>query len=243
MEDQTNSRLLSGIGALRGPIPGTQFREVVKLVVKSLSRFADSILEDNIDTEKKIENENGMNRKLARFISNVGGNMDLPYIAQPESMEDETLGNSPAVDIGIYLKVNDIARDPPKVTVFEGKRLSSNKLEAKRRREYVCGHEENGKHVFCGGIERFKRSIHGRDIKSKCAGMIGYMQDETFDIWFERVNSWICDLTKQEHDPGWVKEETLALLSKEHRIMESYSTVYRHADKLHLTHLWINLLP
>jgi hypothetical protein len=95
-------------------------------------------------------------------------------------MEDETYGSSPAVDIGVYLKMDDTEIDPPMITVFEGKRLTT-KLTKKRRREYVIGHEERGKHIRCGGIERFKLAIHGARLNR--AGMIGYIQDGTSDDW------------------------------------------------------------
>jgi hypothetical protein len=230
--DFTSKRPLGGVGKLLGPTPNTQCRKVMELVATALPLFADTALKEG------IANENGLNRMLSRFINNLGNNQGAPYFAQPEPMEDEKLGNSPAPDIGIYLYQDNIVGDCPKVTVFEGKRLSSH-IESKRRREYVFGHEENGKHVQSGGIERFKQSIHGRNFKY--AGMIGYVQNGTFETWIGQVNNWIIELSQQANDPQWFEKEQLESILIKEQIAEFSSIVCRQSDCLHLTHLWVSL--
>jgi len=195
--------------------------------------FASSVQQENIN------NENGLNRRLARFITNIADNHELPYFAQSESMEDETRGDSPATDFGIHLKIDDISVDPPKIAIFEGKRLSGD-TGTSRRREYVIGHEKNGKHVPCGGIERFKCSLHGRNFRH--AGIIGYIQEETPGYWWKQINSWISELMLQQATPMWSCDEQLLPISTSKQISQSASIVIREADKLHLTHLWINLV-
>jgi hypothetical protein len=189
--------------------------------------------------KKAIKNENGLNRKLCSFITNLSMSKGLPFYAQSESMEDETRGDSPSTDIGIHLCVDDIAGEAPKITVFEGKRLTTC-LGKKRRREYVYGHDINGQHVPCGGIERFKMAIHGRDFPR--AGMIGYVQDETPVTWQARVNVWITDLTEKECRPKWSEKELLVPLRAEGRVSMSSSVVYRHDREMSLTHLWVDLV-
>ncbi len=225
-------RMLGGAGDLCGPIPNAQFNSVVDLISLSLPLFAKSALQD------EIKSENGLNRRLARFVSNIAAQRELPFIAQPESMEDETSGSSPATDIGIHLKADDIESDPPKVTVFEGKRLSTN-LPKHRRKEYVIGHDKDGKHVKCGGIERFKLSIHAKEFKR--AGMIGYVQDGTSENWRTQVNTCIAELSCQQHNPSWAVQEQLTSLAKNERVSECSSIVSRVDGNLHLTHLWIDL--
>lgn len=226
-------RMLSGIGNLHGPDSDGQFKCVVELIQGCLLLFAESVLRDH------IQNENGLNRKLSRLITNVSANKGFPFFAQPESMEDEARGNSPAADIGIYLHVDDIASDTPKITVFEGKRLNTY-LGKKRQCEYVFGHDENGQHVPCGGIERFKLAIHGRDFYR--AGMIGYLQDETPVVWQARVNVRITDLAQKEYCPKWSEKEWLVPLKTEGRVSTRSSVVCRHDSEIHLTHLWVDLV-
>lgn len=234
MTDFSARRMLGGAGILRGLPLNSQFNSAVELIVLSLPLFAESALQEN------IVNENGLNRRLVRFISNVADKQGFPFFAQTESMEDETRGNSPAADIGIHLKIEDIATDPPKITIFEGKRLTST-LRRERRKEYVIGHDKDNKHIHCGGIERFKCTIHGSEFAH--AGMIGYLQEETPAIWCEKINSWISDLCSQPFEPAWSEQEQLTQPITDGQVTECTSVVYRAGSELHLKHLWINLIP
>lgn len=223
--------MLGGTGTLLGPSLHAQFDMVVEFLKAHLPQFAESVL--NAD----IENENGLNGRLSRFITNAA--VQEIFFAERESMEDETRGNSPAVDIGIYLNVEDIGIDPPLITVFEGKRLTT-KLPNKRHREYVIGHEEVGKYIQCGGIERYKFAIHGGKLNH--AGMIGYIQDGTPDSWQKKVDTWICDLCSQPSDPAWSEREKLIPQKNDGRVGEYSSIVSRVDSELHLTHLWVDLV-
>jgi hypothetical protein len=224
-------RMLGGTGTLLGPSPNSQFDMVVEFLKTHLPQFAESVLSAN------IYNEDGLNSRLWRFITNAAA--QEIFFAERESMEDETRGNSPAVDIGIYLKIEDTGIDPPLITVFEGKRLTT-KLPNKRRREYVIGHEEGGKYIHCGGIERFKLSIHGGKLNH--AEMIGYLQDGTPDSWRKKISAWICDLCSQSFDPAWSKREQLTPQKTDGRVTEYSSVVNRASSELHLKHLWIDLV-
>jgi len=224
-------RMLGGTGTLLGPSLNAQFDMVVEFLKTHLPQFAESVLNAN------IYNEDGLNSRLSRFITNAAA--QEIFFAERESMEDETRGNSPAADIGIYLKMEETGMDPPLITVFEGKRLTT-KLPNKRRREYVIGHEEGGKHIRCGGIERFKFAIHGGKLNH--AGMIGYLQDGTTDNWQGKVNAWICDLCCQPFVPVWSEREQLTRQKTDGRITTYSSFVNRLDSELHLTHLWIDLV-
>lgn len=218
--------MLGGIGTLLGPPQNTQFQRVVAFIRTILPKFADSAINDG------IANEDGLNSKLTRFITNAADQEN--FFANRESMEDERRGNSPATDIGIYLKVNDIGIDPPRITVFEGKRLST-KLPKKRRCEYVIGHEAKEKHIPCGGIERFKRDIHGKNLNH--AGMIGYLQNETAEIWYDKINTWIRELCSQSSEPRWSEKEQLRPKKNNGPVTEYESVVKRTNDELQMTHL------
>jgi len=224
-------RMLGGTGTLLGPPLNTQFNMVIEFFKTHLPQFAESVLNVN------IENENGLNSRLSRYITNAAA--QEIFFADRESMEDETRGNSPAADIGIFLRMEDLGIDPPLITVFEGKRLTT-KLPSKRRREYVIGRKKGAKPIHCGGIERFKLAIHGGKLNN--AGMIGYLQDGTQDSWREKVNTWICDLCSQSFDPAWSEREQLTPQNTDGRVTEYSSVVNRVGSELHLTHLWIDLV-
>lgn len=234
MANLSKPRPLGGVGSFQGPKPGTHFQKVVAMVKDALPYFANSSLEEG------IKNEKALNGKLIRFIDKIAYHQGLSYFVESEPMEDEKNGASSAPDIGIYLQTDNMADDLSKITVFEAKRLSSNGIFKKRHREYVCGHEKRGKYIECGGIERFKLSLHGRDINY--AGMIGYVQDGDFDTWLTRINEWICELSRTPDRVAWSEEEQLILVEDGHQVMQSKSMVYRTDDQLHLTHLWVNLI-
>lgn len=223
--------MLGGTGTLLGPSPDALFNRVVEFIKTHLPKFAESVLKTD------IQNENGLNSQLSRFITNAAA--QETFFADRECMEDEARGNSPATDIGIYLKVDDIGMDPPLITVYEGKRLSAN-IESMRRQEYVIGHLEKGKHISCGGIERFKLGIHGA--KFRHAGMIGYIQDGTPDDWRKKVNTWISALCSRSFNPAWSEREQLTPQITKGRVTECSSVVKRIDNDLYLTHLWIDLV-
>jgi hypothetical protein len=116
----------------------------------------------------------------------------------------------------------------------------STKLPKERHREYVIGRDGGGKHVPCGGIERFKLSIHGRELTH--AGMIGYIQEDSPTHWRDKINNWISELSLKQHDPAWLEQEHLTPLTDEGLVTESSSLVCRQTGQLHLTHLWISLV-
>lgn len=227
-------RPLRGTGTLTGPPPNALFNSVTVLIGQSLPDFVAYVMKEGITSE------DGLNSQLALFIEKRARRNNLPFIVQHQSMEDVMRGNSPKPDIGIHLDADDMANPLPRITVFEGKRLTT-QLEAKRRREYVIGHEKDGRHVPCGGIERFKHSIHGKKLSH--AGMIGYLQDGTSEYWHNQINDWITELSSQQHDPAWSEREQLTLHPSDGSVTEYFSVVLRKSDKLRLTHLWINLIP
>lgn len=218
-----------------GPRKVSQLSEIFMVVRGCMPEFAESARREG------IKNENGLNRKLARFISRQFWRFEMPYTAQNEAMEDEKRGDSPAVDIGIHLLVHDSAVDPPKVTVLEGKRLDGG-IETRRRREYVYGPGVGEAHRPCGGMERFKNAIHGRSVKST-AMLIGYMQTDDFPTWWAKVNSWIAGLSDEPaHNPPWSREEQLSQPHIDGPIASCSSTLSRVGDRLWILHLWVDLV-
>ena len=233
MTIQTGGRMLGGAGMLIGPPANTQFKAVVNFLKKHFPEFREFLL------TTKIYNENGLNSRLGRFITSVSIQNSLDFFAERETMEDETKGNSPAVDIGIYLNIQDLPIDPPLITVFEGKRLSKD-IPKIRRREYVIGHEKDGKHIKCGGIERFKLGIHGKKLNS--AGMIGYLQTGAPESWETEINTWIRELAEEQHNIQWAEDELLTRQDSHGHVTEYVSIVNRADNELYLTHLWIDLI-
>ena len=101
-----------------------------------------------------------------------------------------------------------------------------------REQEYVKGNKNNG------GIERFKTGKHGTGLH-KC-GMLGFVEQETFDFWKQRINTWISNLSIT--DDFWQTDEILTEVETETDFAVLQSIAHRKPQKnIYLHHLWINI--
>jgi hypothetical protein len=87
-------------------------------------------------------------------------------------------------DIGVLVLSRNIK--PVTIIEFESKRFS----KVSSNTDYVYGN--------VGGIERFKRGLHGEHL-SVC-GMFGYIQHQDFLNAAERINGWIAELAVANTD-------------------------------------------
>ena len=212
-----------------GPDRQTQLRRVFATIRDCLPDLAAWAMRED------VANENGLNRQLAQRACNRFHMSEMPYFAQPESMEDDRRGDSPSVDIGVHQYADDTGGESPRVTVLEGKRLDD-RIDSRRQREYVVGVGRP-----CGGIERFKAGIHGRGFTT--AGMVGYVQTADFATWRSRINTWIAELTREAgRVPPWGEIEQLGELGGDGRVAACESTVTRDSGTLSLVHLWVCLV-
>ena len=190
-------------------------------------------------------NEDGLTQRLCRFLNrNIGS---FPFLFDKEDMENDKKGNSFRVDIGTYSQTETIIVNDREFTAdetffkIEAKRLS--KLEKSRKREYVIGREDkDGKYINSGGIERFKKGIHGKNLIH--AALIGYVQLYDFTYWHQSINGWILDLSK-EKPTFWSDKE---MLKNESFTTELATYVSYHIrkqkgikDEIKLNHFWIDL--
>ncbi|MDR1008311.1 MAG: hypothetical protein LBL65_07140 [Campylobacteraceae bacterium] len=143
-----------------------------------------------------------------------------------------TPASSYTEDIGVYGRCRQVGDVP--VFLIEAKRLNST-LPTKREKEYIIGK--------IGGIERFKRCKHAQS--HNIAGMIGYMQSDSFEKWEIKINSYIDEEIKNPtySDLTWSKEDKLNLKNQS-ELFARYESLHSRIckqDKIKLLHLWINL--
>lgn len=120
---------------------------------------------------------------------------------------------------------------------IECKRFPIPKGKDRDEREYVFS-----KHTSTGGIQRFKEGSHGAS--HALGGMIGYVQEETTDIWDKRVAGWINDLA--EHGQlGWTAKDLLKCerVDTELRLAVFHSAHVRQngLPDIELRHLWMEM--
>lgn len=116
------------------------------------------------------------------------------------------------------------------IIVWESKMLNTH-TKKERKKEYVVGNNNNG------GIERFKNEKHGKGL-NEC-GLLGFVEDETFEHWNTQINGWIEDLSTTNNN--WHKDEILCITEPHNDYYLLKSKVHRTSNELNLTHLWITV--
>lgn len=135
------------------------------------------------------------------------------------------IGKPHAVDIGVLISTEKNA-----FFTIECKRLRT-KDNCKYSEQYVSGKT--------GGVKRFKENQHGQYTKD--SAMVGYMEDESFDFWLEKVNGWIEAETKK--DGLWSGSDKL-IAKKIEVIIAEYVSEHKRKDRkdnIKLTHFWVKM--
>lgn len=217
-----------------GPEKNELILSLVNFVEESLLLFAKEL--ENLD----IENEPGLTQEFCDLLNDYIGKR--PYWFHSEDMQDTSNGNSPRIDIGVKTRklvvINSVTYKRRKTFFsWEAKRLG---LTGKRKNEYVIGRKEKGKHKTCGGIERFKKGIHGKNLNY--AGLIGYVQKESFDYWYEQINIWIDELITI--NTSWQKDDKLKLeKGYPQKVISKYKSINLRIKSKPITlfHLWVKM--
>ncbi len=215
--------------------------------------FILSCIDDFRDKFSSISPENGLTQELVYLLDNKENQIELIRIGiSREHMEYTSKGNAPQDDIAIRAKDSVIIsgisyQNNEPFMVFEAKRLNST-LGAHREKEYVVGRvckdsEGNDKYLDSGGIERFKKEIHGE--KLTYVGMLGYVQTDNFDEWLIKINNWIDEEIRASSSAELIWEDQDKLIhEKSETAYRTYSSKHNCISGKHLNikHIWIDLL-
>ncbi len=220
---------------LEGPEADSAIMKVVLFVEKHLPQFSARYASSN------IKNENGLNQKLCILLNYYARIECCFFIFEKECMEEVERSNSPRVDFGVLvLPVNsEFYNTQESFFAMEAKRLGQ--TEKVREKEYLIGREKDGKYKHCGGVERFKQSIHGKNLKY--SAMIGYVQTFDFQYWQTTINGWIDDLItgKISSRSSWQEKDKLQSLNQTILTAKLRSENSRPKGGIILFHLWVKL--
>ncbi len=104
-------------------------------------------------------------------------------------------------------------------------------IECKRlNSDFSEQHVSQYVHGKTGGIQRFKENKHGVDLPQ--SAMIGYIETNDFDFWFERINNWIGEPSE---NLKFIEKAKIAKLKSHHKRTVSPNT------NIELMHFWIQL--
>ncbi len=186
-------------------------------------------------------NEKSLTDKLCKYFNRNAGS--YPFYFHHENVENPASGISPQTDIGTL-------SDNEKLVIGDrsyGEFDSFFSIEAKRlptpgqnrEKEYVIGNDRPS-----GGIERFKKGIHGKNLKY--AAIIGYIQEENTNHWYLKINEWIGELITSTPNL-WKENDKLVKQGIEQNGLDKFisknfrSEVDGKEDFISLFHFWISL--
>lgn len=161
----------------------------------------------------QIHREDDISGQLALFFQSRAMNGNLLFDFNPKV----------GVDFGIHIYPLQLGAKP--IFIVEAKRLS------KSHKDYVKNPN--------GGIERFKREQSGFGKHLNQSAMIGYIQEELYQYWESKINTWIDGLIYAETDILWEKEDNLIPNSDVSDFISYHQRV--SGNPITLYHFWINL--
>lgn len=218
-------------GELRGPEIDSSILTVVGFVEEQLPVFSQKYI------NSAIKNEKGLTSGLKNLLQKEAINRKYPFMFEKDPPEEPESGHSPTPDLGaihqtgITIDTKHYA-DNESFFSFEAKILGVK--DKRRQKEYVIGSDKEN-----GGIERFKKGIHGK--KLRYGGMLGYVQKHDFHYWHTTVNSWIDELI-QRGEPLWDQQDKL-VVNNTRTVTARYEThnSRKGNDSIMLFHLWVVL--
>ncbi|TAF75846.1 MAG: hypothetical protein EAZ53_05205 [Bacteroidetes bacterium] len=138
-------------------------------------------------------------------------------------------------DIGVSLIKTGFGSQG-KFFVIEAKRLPT--PGTGREKEYVTGN--------LGAIERFKKEVHGQELRNNISAIVGYVQTNTAQFWHDKVNSWIEEQIETSSNPDltWTSQDKL---TKDANFQKDAVNKYTSKNKrinmkdITLLHYWMQL--
>ena len=217
----------------------TSITTVVGCVEQVLIDFSDKY------TNSEIKNEKGLTQKLIHMLTIHALREYHPFCFEKEYMEVPERGDSPQVDIAaISIREDDIligskTYQGKSFFSLEAKRLAN--LGSNRLMEYLIGRFEKAKYINCGGVERFKQDIHGRNLNY--GAIIGYVQENDFVYWHDLINSWVEELINKTipSQVNWDPKDKLEKAYIKPTTAKFISVNSRRDDAITLFHLWTSL--
>jgi hypothetical protein len=206
---------MGGIHTFRELKPSRLTQKLIATIIDKLSALPHS--DEFQQNLKKKKNENQHSMAFCLFMTN---SCQAEYYFNRENAQK----GSYTIDIGIYKGANLIF-------VIEAKVLPTplgTKSQPRTKHEYVYGKG--------AGIQRFRDGNHGVDNEDNLfddCGMLGFIKENGFEFWLERVNQWILDAE-------WQPDEQLQQISDKNDVFLSAHPRKDHS-MIRLHHFWIKV--
>lgn len=201
---------------------------VIDFVFEHLDSWRDSKREPCVAEGK-------LNEQLCVYLSNKarGDGLYLFHHEQSQTGQRRIDIAAKPTDTSIYACGYESMYD--NITVIEAKRLFAPKKA--RKDEYVTGCTETS-----GGIQRFRLCLHGQE--HDIAGMIGYVQTDTFESAHRHINDSFPRIVDCNDDLYWTSDDCLEPLEiNKYRGKARTKSTHSRSDGsiICLSHLWIDM--
>jgi len=172
------------------------------------------------------DNEDLKNQLLTETFNKIGTVSEELWIGV--SKENNSIGKQTREDIYFYLNDDRSTR----VFYVEGKRLP--KYNTQFNEEYVIGKNNSGNPS--GGIERFRKGIHGEANRIIDNALIGYIENNSIEYWLRKVNESISLNFNSDEILNKKEKRNNEYISSHQFELENKLVNFR------LHHFWINLI-
>lgn len=216
--------------------------EFFNFIEEKISLFPSYILKsfEIQNLPNTIQGENKITEQFHRFLNSNEKSYKYNEILKSDFyhfiFENQSSGEKHrSYDIGVILGKE--THNTGKILVIEAKRLPT--PGNARKKEYLFGN--------LGAVERFRKEVHGQEIKSNQAVIIGYIQSENQTYWLNEINSWIDEENKKQNESSLTWQNTDKFIrddsfsqTKITKFNSEHSRI--KLDKIKLHHYWIDLI-
>jgi len=209
------------IGIIECLEPSTYVASIVSFLERHIVNFINLYQ----DKYSRISNEPVITQKIEMYLNPfLKEELSTFNLTKEYIVNDYPEIKSPQCDLAFYLDGNDKA-----IFCVEAKRLFD------YSKEYV--YSSTGK---SGGIERFKKGIHGEGLTH--SALFGYVQKHDFEYWYRKINKWIDELIIDDsQEIEWNENDKLLKLNFETKVAKLISNNKRKEDSLIIYHFWLDL--
>ena len=228
-----------GLGSLGKEVklPKTFLQELITFIASELPIWRDR------PDRKRESSETSLSAQLCAHLNSAARHTKGLDILQFRQEEPDDHTKSRRIDLVAAPNDTTICVDGRRHVDFdtllpiECKRLPTPNDPDRDEREYVFS-----RHSSTGGIQRFKAGHHGAG--HALAAMIGYVQQETCDVWNVRIGEWINSLIASKQE-GWSDKDLLQLenldSTRRTAALRSFHTRLNGNMNIELRHLWVQL--
>jgi hypothetical protein len=186
---------------------------------------------DNTLTPDNVD-ETDFNTELSHHLSLEFAFFSLSgqFTVRPEYPENRSQASHSKKGLRRQIDLAVRSANGKRILAIEGKRLHD-----PNDKQYVRGNT--------GGIARFKREDHGKELGFAC--MVGYVQQETFAFWHKKVNQWISnEMSTVGNTISWDESDLLSTPESRSECLVACQSIHLRLKEapIALTHYWVSMV-